>query len=362
LLPYIILFAFFALGALLLRPEPEAAAGQGGEAATFEPVPQAGLAPVMLWLGSLLTALLIGLRYEVGADWSNYEAFFRRAGRADLGEILALDDPAYQLLNWVAQQLDLRIWSVNLVCGAIFSWGLFRFARSQPFPWLVAVVAIPYLVTVVAMGYSRQAVAMGLLMGGIASIIRGGSLVRFVGFAVLAALFHQTSILVLPLVIFAAPRNRLLTLIGGLGLIYGLYSTLLAQDVDRLVRGYIEAAYSSQGALIRVLMSLVPGLFYFALRRKLAFSPFEYKLWGLHSWAAVALLVAYYLSPSSTAVDRIALYIIPLQLAIMARLPLAFPVSGIRLAVVGYALAILLVWLNFAAHARYWVPYSFYPF
>ena len=39
-------------------------------------------------------------------------------------------------------------------------------------------------------------------------------------------------------------------------------------------------------------------------------------------------------------------------------------VSGLRmgtLIVVLYSLAIEFVWLNFATHARYWIPYQVYP-
>ena len=65
--------------------------------------------------------------------------------------------------------------------------------------------------------------------------------------------------------------------------------------------------------------------------------------------------------PSSTAVDRLALYIMPLQIAVLSRLPL---ILGRRLGVlivVLYSVAIEFVWLNFATHARFWIPYQVYP-
>jgi hypothetical protein len=37
----------------------------------------------------------------------------------------------------------------------------------------------PYLAIVVAMGYTRQAVAIGLIMAGLASYFRDGSVLRF---------------------------------------------------------------------------------------------------------------------------------------------------------------------------------------
>jgi hypothetical protein len=71
-------------------------------------------------------------------------------------------------------------------------------------------------------------------------------------------------------------------------------------------------------------------------------------------------------SASSTAVDRMALYLIPLQLFVFARLPdLMGRGRGLRnwvLAVVAYYAAVLFVWLNFATHAYTWVPYHSWLF
>ena len=60
---------------------------------------------------------------------------------------------------------------------------------------------------------------------------------------------------------------------------------------------------------------------------------------------------------SSTAVDRLALYVMPLQIAVLSRFPLIFGRRMGTLIVVLYSLAIEFVWLNFATNARYWIPY-----
>ena len=57
---------------------------------------------------------------------------------------------------------------------------------------------------VVAMGYTRQLIAIGILMAGLASLGRGGSVIRFALYVALAALFYKIAVLVLPLVIFPA--------------------------------------------------------------------------------------------------------------------------------------------------------------
>ena len=69
---------------------------------------------------------------------------------------------------------------------------------------------------------------------------------------------------------------------------------------------------------------------------------------------------------SSTAVDRVALYFIPIQMFAFSRLPfLAGTVQNYNLIVMGilgYYALVLFVWLNFASHAYAWLPYQSYLF
>ena len=336
------MLGYFAVGAMAVRPR----AGR----------PQAA---ILLTLGSVLVALAIGLRYKVGADWPTYEFLFSYARFADLGRLLRIGDPGYQLLNWAVQRVGGTMWAVNLVCGSIFTFGLFRFARTQPDPWLAITVAVPYLVVVVAMGYTRQSVAIGILMAGLASLERGASILRFSLYVAAAALFHKTAVIVLPLVIFASQRSRLLNVLAGVAGSILLYDIFLSTSVEGFVRNYVETEYSSQGAGIRVVMNLVPATILFLFRRRLRLEPVELKAWTYFSLAAVAMAVALFLLPSTTVVDRLSLYLIPLQLAVLPRLAYLFkaPNTG-RVLIILYSALVMFVWLNFAVHAEYWVPYQ----
>lgn len=134
MIPYWLLFIFFAAGALL-------------EHDVYGPRQRS----ILLLIGGLLIALMIGFRFEVGADWPTYDMIFDYSKRLSAGRMVRLfGDPAYSLLTWGLSQLGGSIWQVNLVGGLIFSWGLVRFARAQANPWLAITVAIPYLVVVVA--------------------------------------------------------------------------------------------------------------------------------------------------------------------------------------------------------------------
>jgi hypothetical protein len=347
LIPYWLLFTYFAFGAFMEDPK------RPGDIRAYP----------LITFGVVVIALLIGLRYEVGADWPTYEFMFEFARHANLGRMLEVGDPAYQFLNWLVYQLSGEIWLVNLVCGTIFAWGLYRFAQIQPHPWLALLVAIPYMVVVVAMGYSRQAVALGILMAGLAAVLRGGSLLRFAVYVAAAALFHKTAVVAFPLVVLASNRNRALNLLLGVATSFLFYDLFLGDSMEQFVENYIEAEYSSQGAAIRVVMSLVPASLFFLFRKSLRFSPEEYLIWRNFSLAAFVLLVLLLMLPSSTAVDRLALYVMPLQLAVLCRIPgtIMGQLSG-KLAIIAYSFAVQFVWLNYAAHADYWLPYRFYPF
>lgn len=344
---YWLLFAYFAIGAII-------AGSFRGETDKRH--------TVLFTAGAFIMIVLVGLRYQVGGDWLTYQFIYERAGPLEFLDALSIGDPGYQAVNWLAYQLGGQVWLVNLVCAAIFVWGLFRFCRTQPAPWLAVLVAIPYLVIVVAMGYTRQAVALAILMAGIASFLERPSPIRFGAYVVAAALFHKTAIVAFPLVALTTARSRLINLLIVIAGAYFLYDMFLGNVMDQFVHNYVQTEYSSQGAGIRVAMSLLAAALLWTLRGRLDFSPLEWRIWINFSFAVLASLVFLILTPSSTAVDRLSLYTIPLQVAVLGRVQLVFrsKMLGVLLVAI-YCFAVELVWLNFAQFSYLWVPYHFFP-
>ncbi len=314
----------------------------------------------------VLLVLMIGLRHEVGGDWFNYLKHIEDAASYDsLLDAIGTGNPAYSLLNWLAARSGLGPYFVNAVCAAVFSWGLVVFCRAQPRPWLALVVAVPYLVTVVAMGYTRQGVAIGLVMLGLVALSER-KLLRFVVFVVLAALFHKSAVILMPLAVLAGTRHRFWTVfwVGFSSVLF--YVLLLHESVEELHAGYIEAEYQSQGAAVRVAMNALPAVLFLWFRRRFAMLPADRTFWTWMSLGALGFVGLLLVSPSSTAVDRVALYWIPLQLFVLSRLPNALGkpdgLNGTLVrGVVAYSAVVLFVWLVFAIHAVYWLPYQFYP-
>lgn len=310
--------------------------------------------------------LMIGLRRHVGGDWGTYQRMFDQLRYLNTFYALKVVDPGFKLLNLEAARLGLGVWAVNLVCAAIFTYGLLRFCRDQTSPFLGLLVAIPYLVIVVAMGYTRQAAALGLIMLALCYYFRG-AILQMAICAALAVTLHKSAVIVIPLIAMASSRKSILT-IALLGVTAALtYWLFVSQSLDRLVANYVHARYSSTGAGIRIAMNILPASLFLLLSNRFSFSREEKRLWTIFALGSFVALFLYLTTPSSTAVDRLALYLIPLQIFVLSRAPLALSdkqVSqvAIKVGVIAYSIIVQFIWLNYADNAKAWIPYDNYLF
>jgi len=315
-------------------------------------------------VGALILIVLIGLRFRVGCDWATYQDLFDYSRYASFSSAVDLSDPAFGALNWLMGSLGLGVWAVNLVCAVIFTAGLISFCRWQPNPPLAMLVAVPYLVIVVAMGYTRQSAALGFIMLALTQYQRG-STAGVITSLLCAILFHKASILIFPFFGLSYAKNFLVSLLIFGILFYAAYRLLVSNSVSYLIYGYIKQEYNSSGATVRVLMNVVPAILLLGFRNRFGLDRTNRRLWILLSVASLAAVVFLYLSPSSTAVDRAALFLIPLQVFVLSRVPSAFSPRGrhsmlLVVAVVVYSLAVELVWLDFGQFSKCWIPYRSY--
>jgi hypothetical protein len=313
----------------------------------------------------VVLVLMIGLRHRVGGDWGNYARNFKTVASYSYDEILQLGDPGYNFLTWYAAQHNLGMYFVNTVCAVVFTWGLVTFCRSQPRSWLALTVAIPYMVIVVAMGYTRQGVSIGLGMLGLVAL-SDRKMLKFAIYIALAASFHKTAVILMPLAALANSKNRWITMAWVALFSVLLYYLFLQESIDGLKMNYIEAQYQSAGAAIRVFMNAIPAVLFMLFRKRFVMAKGEKSFWIWMSLIALGFVAWLAVSSSSTAVDRMALYFIPLQLYVLSRLPDAMgSLTGnsriwVQL-VVAYCALVQLIWLLFAVNALYWLPYQFYP-
>jgi hypothetical protein len=142
-----------------------------------------------------------------------------------------------------------------------------------------------------------------------------------------------------------------------------LYYFFLIEFISILAQNYLASEYDAAGAFIRLLMTAIPATIFLSFRNSFALNSTEKDFWTGVSILALVLLFLYFLSPSSTAVDRIGLYLIPLQLFVMSRLPDVFGTYGARNPIINYliimySLLVLITWIFFSSNSVNWIPYK----
>lgn len=314
----------------------------------------------LLFIGvGVLFIVLIGFRFEVGGDWLSYVKHYTSMENVAFRDALEKGDPGHQFLNWLMYRWDMGVYGTNVIYAVIFVIGLMKFSRAQLYPWIAVSVAVPYLVIVVAMGYSRQGVAIGLFLWAV-TYLEKGRFKTYIGLILIAALFHKTAMLLLPLGIFLYGKGKIIRILMIIPIVFGAWDLLLEKEQETLWKNYVEAQMESQGAIIRVAMNLLPSLLFFRYKKEWKQYFDDYAFWF---WIALGSVGSVFLvSFASTAVDRMALYFIPIQLVVFSRLPFLArkqisPSLTKMLIIILYTL-VLLVWLLFATHSQYWLPYQ----
>ena len=228
-------------------------------------------------------------------------------------------------------------------------------------------IATPYLVVVVAMGYSRQSVALGFAMLGYVALAREAK-ATFVMWVLIGATFHRTAALLLPVAILTSTKHRLWSAVW-LGVVAVVaYRLTLETDFESLYSVYVGGEVQSQGAFIRLFMDAAPAALFLVFRARFNLPVSEDRLWFWIAIISIALFAGFLIMPSaSTALDRIALYFLPIQVVVLSRLPGCFEKNGssggavVAGLIVAYYAVVLFVWLNYAVHAGAWTTYRFYP-
>ncbi len=315
----------------------------------------------------IFLTLFIGLRHQVGGDWGSYMQSMQLAKGVELPSIIALlkgDESGYFIFEWIGANVFGGIYLVNTLCAFIFSVGLVLFCRNQPRPWLALLIAFPYLVIMVAMGYTRQGVSIGLEMLALLAIQNRKFIPFFIWIAI-ASTFHKTSLLILLLPAFLLPKKLkfivliriILILLAG----YGIFSSAFSSESVGVMFGYYES-FESKGAYIRVGISLVYSIAYLFTEKKYQLAPASKKIWRLMSFATVIFAIALLAKAPTSMIDRLALYVIPIQMVVGSSIPYQ-RILGIsqffwKEIIVFASVMILTIWLFFGDYSVYWVPYN----
>jgi hypothetical protein len=349
--PYWVLFLIPAMMAVIERPQVAPSCG-----------PRSLRGSPVLWvLVALILALLVGLRVEIGGDWDAYLQHQERAASSDPLDLVTLKGPGYPTHQLVQCQSWIRYLGHEHDMWADLRLVVDQLCPHDPQAMVGNGCCRSYLITVVAMGYTRQGVAISLVMAGIVSLGQGRMILFFL-LVSLASTFHTMAVIYLPLGALSL-GNRLtpVHILSGALLVFTAF-VFPYERIEFVYQNYVVDGYESSGAQVRAAMNALAGLVFLSLGRYLSLEPVERRLYFLLSVASVASSIVAPLVSFTAAIDRAALYLIPLQVAIFANLPdvwarnihgSTFLVTTILL----YYAGVHWVWLSFADHAYAWLPY-----
>jgi hypothetical protein len=319
--------------------------------------PKKNLNPSLVMLG-VFYVLFVGLRYEVGSDRWAYANMYDNFASSSFKEVLEMPELAFGIINWLVGQLDAGVYLVNFIVAIIFVSGLVRFAKTTPLPFLALISVTPYLVIAIGMSATRQSAAIGLVFHLMASWRQG--LAYKVSLSTLATLFHNSGIMSFIFVMQSLKmRHWVRLLLYGLGAAV-LYPVLTQTDAAlKYQKIYIEDDLVSSGALMHALLNVIPSAIYLVFRRqwRARFGASDLLL----LLALLSILSVFGVSVSSTGLDRLALYLSPIQMMVYGSLPFLFGYqykTQLTVVIIVIQLLIMFFWLSYANTAEPFLPYQ----
>ena len=211
--------------------------------------------------------LLASLRYVTGFDYRFYESAFQTVAATGLAGA-SWSEPGYLLLNWVVSQLggDYRIFLFVfhfLLTVQVLVW----IGRNSASPWLSVFLFLTLQYFALSMNFLRQALAAAIAIWAY-PFLKKRRFLPACGLVLLAACFHRTALVMLPLCfLLALPPSRLHYGLASFtaGAAYFLMDPLIniAISIVPKYQHYLTEKYWQGNSFLYVLMPL--GCFLFAI-------------------------------------------------------------------------------------------------
>jgi hypothetical protein len=339
MIPYLILMAIPAIFSLVSTDKKKFAAKE------------------LLFFIGIIYIVFTGFRHEVSLDWQQYFRMYDSIkSSSSLEDALSITEPGFVVLNWIMAGMDTDVYGVNVVVAIIFISGLFRFADRMPRPWLALLSVTPYLVIVISMSAVRQTAAIGLIFHLLASWNQG-IIKRFL-LALIATSFHYSAFVSIVFVLLSMKMPvwlKWLVVLAGSAL-----SVYIFTRTDQYA--HYETAYTgaegveSFGALQHVALNAIPAAIYLFFIKK--WNALYGKNQLIFILSVLSLLSVPGVAISSTGIDRLALYLSPIQMLIYSTLPSVFKNQNYAIVIVIIHIVILYIWLSYANSAYAFLPYK----
>ena len=322
----------------------------------------------------ILLNLFIGLRFEIGTDWSNYLRHTINEQDSSFSQIInKFTEPLYALSLWISLKTNLGLMGVNLINSSIFTIGLVSFCRNLKYPYLALLISYPYLIVVVGMSYVNQSAAIGMELIALSFYLKE-NFKFYIVFLIGASLFHASGLylLVIPIVdqlLNIKKRKSFYLSICIFGVGFFAINYYLLNLFNSNYKYYFETNYNAPGFLIKGSIFFLFCMIYFLLKNKFKISSLEKRLTNtlaLNTFIILCLGLYSIQSASSVVFYRLSLYLLPLQILLSCSITesrlLNIPSKSWKIIFISFNFAILFVWLNFSKHSPYWIPYNNYLF
>ena len=311
---------------------------------------------------SIVIAIFVGLRYQVGPDWPSYIEILDYDSGRDIRDILTSSEPGYHILSWVSSSMGLGIYGVNFLTSAIFVFGLTKFCSTFDEKWMALASSIPFLVIVVAMSANRQAPAIGLELY-LLSVWKSSGIIKRSLFIVLASTFHVSAIFLMIFAVLDLRLNLILKIIIASVASFAVYSGIAdSTSFMRYSSSYVEHSdtFAAAGSLQQILVPGIPAIIIIIFWK--TFSRMTDNWTVIRNLSLFLIILIPFNFAYSVAAARLSYYGFAVPIFFYANVVRCTRNTklrkAIRLVTLFSFFVTLSLWIAFANHSTYYIPYE----
>jgi len=323
------------------------------------------------YLVSFFFILFIGLRLEVGCDWSQYVLMFDKYASLNLWEIIKFNfingHKLEELGHISITIISNNIYTLNTIYAILFTIPLFYFCSKLKRKYLSLLVSYPYYIVVVGMGPLRQAACISILMLSIILVSNKKYNLYFLN-TIFSLLVHQFSIIFNGLILITDLPKLIRTKFRKNSIPYLLIivaliiycSPSIISKIYYYLKLYGTLVSPAKSAIYIWFIHFIPSIIFLSNINKFNLEKSLKKI--LISFSIVEFSVLPVIFINSVIAYRLLLYLFPSSILITSYIP-DLSLFKIKSSIILYSIVIsslisLLIWLNLAFHSPCWIPYK----
>ena len=306
----------------------------------------------------ILLCIFIGFRHGVGGDFYSYSLNLPNK-LSILGDLNLLN----HILSVISSLSNFDIYLYNFICSLLICFSLYKLSKLFEFKSQIFIISFPILIIIVAMGFTKQSASAAFLILSITYFIREKKFLSFF-MMFIGSLFHIALIpffiIYLKVIINNFKKNiyLFLTLIFLLIVFVIIYYELF----QNYIFAYLidDSKPTSQGALVRIFISLYTSLIYIYFRKQIINYNKNYYILDYFVFYSFLFFIILMFSNFATLVDRLNLYLVIFQVilySVIVELNKKHFILIFFYIFLIYGL-ILITWFLFANHSFAWIPYG----